>query len=113
MRHRRSKSTMLGAWLDRAARFAHYALYALLLAAPISGIVLQFARGNALPVFGLFEISSPWPADRQFARSAKELHELLSNALVLLAAMHAGAALFHHWVLRDRTLVRMLPGSIR
>ena len=101
--------TILGAWLDRAARLAHYALYALLLAAPISGIVLQFARGDALPVFGLTEIASPWAADRAFARTVKEVHETLANALVILAAIHAAAALVHHWVLRDRTLARMLP----
>jgi cytochrome b561 len=99
--------------LDRAARVAHYALYALLVAVPIAGIVVQFARGDALPVFGVFEISSPWLVDRAFARSVKEVHEVLANALVIFAGLHAGAALVHHWVFRDRTLVRMLPGSTR
>ena len=102
--------TVFGAWLDRAGRLAHYALYALLIAAPIAGIVLQFARGDALPLFGLSEIPSPWPADRAFARSVKGVHEVLANGLVILAGVHAAAALVHHWVFRDRTLVRMLPG---
>jgi cytochrome b561 len=105
--------TPLGEWPDRAARIAHYTLYALLVAVPIAGIVVQFARGDALPVFGVFEIPSPWPADRAFARSVKEVHEVLANALVIFAVLHAGAALVHHWVFRDRTLVRMLPGSTR
>lgn len=105
--------TMLGKWLDRAGHFAHYALYALMIAALVAGIVLQFGRGNALPVFGLFEIASPWPADRAFARSVKEVHETLANGLVILAGLHAAAALFHHWLLGDRTLVRMLPKSMR
>ena len=105
-----SEPTMFGKWLDRASRLAHYALYMLLVAAPVAGIVLQFARGDALPVFGLFEIASPWPADKAFARSVKDVHEILANVLVILAALHAAAALVHHWVFRDRTLVRMLPG---
>lgn len=42
-----------------AARFAHYSLYVLLVAVPIIGIVLQIARGDALPLFGLAEIASP------------------------------------------------------
>jgi cytochrome b561 len=105
--------TMLGVWVDRAGRLAHYTLYALLVAVPIAGIVLQFARGDALPLFGLAEIPSPWVADRAYARSAKEVHEVLANALVILAAFHAAAALVHHWVFRDRTLVRMLPGAGR
>jgi cytochrome b561 len=105
--------TMLGAWLESAARLAHYALYALLVAVPFAGIVLQFARGEALPLFGLGEIPSPWVRDRSYARTVKEVHETLANALVLLAAFHAAAALVHHWVLRDRTLVRMLPDDRR
>lgn len=104
-------ATALGVWGDRAGRLAHIALYALLIAVPVSGIVVQFARGNALPLFGLYEIASPWLADRAFARSVKEVHEVLANALVILAALHAAAAVFHHWVLRDRTLLRMLPWS--
>ena len=103
--------TVLGVWLDWAGRLAHYALYALLIAAPVAGIVVQFARGDALPLFGLFEVPSPWAADRAFARSVKDVHEVLANALVILASFHAAAALVHHWVFRDRTLVRMLPGS--
>ena len=106
-----AETTFLGVWADRAGRLAHVTLYALLVAVPIAGIVLQFARGNALPVFGLYEIASPWLADRAFARSVKEVHEVLANALVILAALHAGAALLHHWVLKDRTLLRMLPWS--
>jgi cytochrome b561 len=75
--------------------------------------VLQFARGEPLPLFGLCEIPSPWTVDRAFARSVKEVHEVLANALVMLAALHAVAALIHHWVFRDRTLARMLPGGGR
>ncbi len=104
-----AEPTAFGVWLDRAADLAHWALYALLIAVPVSGIVLQFARGYALPLFGMSEIASPWAADRAFSRSVREVHEVLANALVILAAVHAAAALFHHWVLRDRTLVRMLP----
>lgn len=105
--------TVLGKWLDHVGRLAHHALYALLIVTPIAGIVLQFARGDALPLFGLSEIPSPWPANRPFARTVKEIHEVLANALVILAAFHAAAALVHHWLFRDRTLVRMLPGSAR
>jgi cytochrome b561 len=73
--------------------------------------VTQFARGDAVSIFGLYEIASPWVKDRAFARSVTEVHEILANALVILAGLHAVAALVHHWILRDRTLARMLPGS--
>jgi cytochrome b561 len=108
-----AERTAFGAWLDRAGRLTHYVLYGLLIAAPVSGIILQFARGDSLPLFGLTEIASPWTPDRALARSVKEVHEVTANALVIIAALHAAAALLHHWVLRDRTLTRMLPPALR
>jgi len=101
----------IGPWLDRAARIGHLSLYILLIAVPVIGILLQFARGDALPLLGLAEIQSPWLKDRAFARSIKEVHEVLAHLLVILAIVHAAAALIHHWIFRDRTLVRMLPNS--
>jgi cytochrome b561 len=100
-------------WIGLGARLAHLGLYVLLVAVPIVGIAAQFARGNGLPVFGLFEIASPWAADRAFAHNLTEIHELLAHGLLALAGLHAAAALVHHWVFGDRTLARMLPGTDR
>ena len=100
-------------WLSRAASAGHLLLYALLVVTPILGVVLQFSRGKALPVFGLFDIASPWIQDRAFFRQVIGLHQLAGDALVIVALGHAAAALFHHWALRDRTLARMLPGMGR
>lgn len=99
-----------GTWALRLARLIHDALYTLLLLVPISGILVQFLRGDPLPIPGIGDIASPWLPNRATARTAKEVHEVLANALVVTAAIHAAAALFHHWILRDRTLSRMLPG---
>jgi cytochrome b561 len=84
-----------------------------MVAVPVAGIVQQFARGDSLPIFGIIDIASPWVRDRAFAHSVKEVHELLAHALLAVASLHAAAALAHHWIFRDRTLVRMLPGSER
>ncbi len=101
--------TTLGIWSVRLGRAAHYLLYALLIAVPVAGIVLQFARGDPIPIFGLAEIASPWVKDRAFSGNVKEVHEVLAHTLVIVAGFHAAAALFHHLVLRDRTLAKMLP----
>lgn len=104
--------TRFGHLADIASRVSHYALYALLVAVPLLGIVVQLKRGNALPIFGAWDFASPWPADRVTARSFREIHELLANALLILAGVHTAAALIHHYVFGDRTLVRMLPGAV-
>ena len=105
--------TPLGNGLVLIGRVAHFALYALLAATPVVGILVQFARGDALPLYGLTAIASPWVRDRAFAGSIKEIHETLANVLIILAVLHAAAAFVHHWIFRDRTLARMLPGVAR
>lgn len=95
--------------LQQAAALTQVALYGLLIAVPLVGIAVQFARGGSLPLLGLAQIASPWAADRALAHTLKEVHELMAHALMATAALHAAAALLHHWVLHDRTLQRMLP----
>ena len=104
-------ATPLDPWGNVAALAVHVLLYALLLMVPLAGIALQFARGQSLPLFGLYEIASPWVRDRALAGSLKNAHELLAHALLILASFHALAALAHHHVLKDDTLRRMLPGG--
>jgi cytochrome b561 len=107
----RPERTALGGIAEIGWQLAQYALYAILGAIAAVGILVQFARGNALPIFGLFEIASPWPRDRELARSLLEIHAWLSDALIILATLHGAAALVHHFIFGDRTLRRMLPGA--
>ncbi len=98
-------------WAGRVGEIVHLMIYALMFAIPVLGIMTQFARGYPLPVFGLFDIPSPWIGDRSFTHDMKEMHETLANSLMVLTGLHAGAALVHHYVLRDRTMLRMVPGA--
>ncbi len=103
--------TPFGRLVDVAAKLGHFALYALLLAVPFLGMIVQLKRGHDLPIFAMWEFASPWPADRAVARTMFSLHSLLADALLILAGIHALAALVHHYAWRDRTLTRMLPGA--
>lgn len=103
------EKTRFGQLTELAAKLTHAALYGLLLAVPLLGTVVQLMRGHDLPIFALWQMHSPWPADRNLARSILWLHGRLADALLILAGIHASGALVHHWILRDRTLVRMLP----
>ena len=96
-----------------AAAAVHGLLYLLLIATPLVGIWLAFLRGDAVTFFSLFTIPSPIGIDRTFAREIKEVHETMANALVVLALLHAAAALVHHFVLKDDVLRRMLSGPSR
>ena len=52
------------------------------------------------------ELSGP---DERLADLAHDAHELLFWVLVVLVALHAAAAFYHHLFQRDATLARMLP----
>ncbi|MDX8466263.1 cytochrome b [Mesorhizobium sp. VK23B] len=93
-----------------AARVGHLALYALLVAIPVLGILLTWFRGDALSFFGLFTVPAPFAPDRATARTIRELHLLCANGILVVAGIHALAALYHHFVRRDTILTRMLPG---
>jgi cytochrome b561 len=103
--------TPFGRLVDWAAKLSHFALYALLIVVPFLGVMVQLKRGHDLPIFALWDFASPWPADRPTARTAFQVHSLLADALLILAGLHACAAIVHHHVWRDRTLLRMLPGT--
>ena len=83
------------------------ALYVLMLAAPVVGLATAQARGEAVSFLGvaLPNLFGGFHAER---RAIKEVHELLGDAILVVAALHATAALWHHLVLRDGTLLRML-----
>lgn len=92
-----------------ASSAVHGLLYLLLIVTPLVGIYLAFLRGNEVSFFSLFTIPSPVAVNRDFARNVQEVHEVLANALVLVALLHAAAAVAHHVVLKDDVLKRMLP----
>lgn len=87
----------------------HVALYGLMFAMPIMGWLLLSAEGDAIPFFGLTLPPLVAP-DAAFAGRIKGLHTTVGAAGYWLIGLHAAASLFHHYVLRDGTLRRMLPG---
>src|SRR3954452_13922308 len=108
-RSRRLPPAATGA-VELAARGMHYLLYALLIAEVVLGGWLRWPSPAPLIFFGLLTSPSPFPLTQAQGRTIHQLHEWAGNAIVILAAFHALAALFHHFWLRDDVLLRMLPG---
>jgi cytochrome b561 len=96
-------------WQHALATLTHLALYALLLLVPLSGWWFNSTAGFPLRWFGLFSLPPLGEFDRNIKHQASETHEFLFWCLAALVAVHALAALWHHYRWRDRTLARMLP----
>ena len=97
------------AWQTGLAHLMHLALYALMIGMPLVGWLILNAEGKPAPFFGL-ELPMLVQQDHGLAESLEELHEFGGQAGYFLIGLHALAGLFHHYVVRDNTLVRMLPG---
>ena len=94
------------------ALLVHLALYALLFAVPLSGWLLASVEGEALSLFGWFDVPALGPpGGEQREHLIVEVHEVLFNALFVLAIVHVVAALKHHFIDRDNVLRRMLFGA--
>lgn len=95
-------------WERVLARLTHLALYVLLFGAFASGYLISTADNRPAPFFGLFEIPALFTAFEHQEDIAGEIHEICVWSLIILAGLHAAAALKHHLIDRDSTLRRML-----
>ena len=95
-------------WERATASFTHAGLYALMVLVPLSGWVMASASRWPISFFGLFDVpkfsvikeSTLWEITH-------EGHELMAFAMIALLLLHIGAALRHHFVLKDGMLARM------
>ncbi len=96
-------------WQLRTAALVHGTLYVLMFAIPLSGWLVTSAAGIPVIYFGIWELPQLMPKNPALLDSLKALHKTLNLTLLALVTLHGAAALKHHFIDRDRTLVRMLP----
>ncbi|MDP6345913.1 MAG: cytochrome b/b6 domain-containing protein [Alphaproteobacteria bacterium] len=97
-------------WLQRAGRAAHIALYLLTIAAIISGWAYSSAAAFPVGLFGLFLLPPLLAPDKALADILVLVHRTIVYGLLALIVLHLAGAWYHHRVLKDRTLRRMLRG---
>jgi cytochrome b561 len=99
----------VSAWQRGLAHLTHWSLYALMVLTPLSGwAMVSGAQRRPLQWYGLFDI--PYldvPAEG--AAAAHDGHTVFGYLMLGLVVLHIAAALYHHLVVRDRTLARMAP----
>jgi cytochrome b561 len=103
------RGSLEGGWVWIASKTVHYMLYTLLLSEAVLGFLARWQGNEAMSFFGL-QIPGPFAgAGKQVAHRLEDIHNWVGWTIIVLAAGHAAAALYHHYVLKDRVLVRMLP----
>jgi cytochrome b561 len=90
----------------------HLALYVFLIVMPVLGWLTLSAKGKVIPFFGL-ELPPLIGLDKFLGGELEDIHETIGTIGYYLVGLHAAAALFHHYFLRDDTLLRILPWHAR
>ncbi|WP_221799808.1 cytochrome b [Oceanobacter mangrovi] len=90
----------------KLAKMGHGLLYLCMLIMPISGILMSQSGGHAVSMFG-WELPTLVGKEHDFHEFTEGVHGVTANVLILLILGHAGAAIYHHIFMKDRTLLRM------
>jgi len=103
-----SFSSTLPSWQLRAAAVVHGAFYVLLVAQPIIGILLAWARGDSVGLFGVTQVAAPFEISDAVRERLMTVHASTAVLLFGLCLVHIGAVLFNRIVRRVSVIDRML-----
>ncbi|MGB5868904.1 MAG: cytochrome b [Albidovulum sp.] len=88
-------------WQESIAKWTHRGLYAVVILLLASGIAMSILSGLPDALFG----SAAFPELAELPPRAG--HGVAARVMVGLVVLHAGAALYHHFFLKDKTLKRI------
>ncbi|AZL67763.1 MULTISPECIES: cytochrome b [Pseudomonas] len=96
------------AWQTGLSHLVHLLLYLMMIGLPLAGWAILSAADKPIPFYGL-ELPAIVAPDPDLAKFIKGWHERIGSWGYWLIGLHALAGLYHHYVRRDNTLLRMLP----
>ena len=96
-------------WMGIASKVVQWALLVLLFALPLTSIPGAWLEGHPLTLLAGVEIPPLLGRSHDLGAWLANLHGWLGDTLLWLAGIHALAALYHHFVLKDGVLASMLP----
>lgn len=91
-----------------AAKLVKLGFYVFIFIVLVSGYLITTAEGQPASMFNLIKFPVLVELSSGNVDIAGALHKYLAWGIILLVVLHAAGALLHHFVMRDRTLVRML-----
>jgi len=98
-------------WQTVLAKLMHWALYIFMIAMPILGWLITSAKGHQVMFYG-FDLPMLVSEDKTLAKQIEGWHVLGGTIGYWLIGLHALAGIYHHYVVRDNTLLRMMPKRV-
>ncbi len=97
-------------WMGLSSKIVQATIYVLLLAVPLTAILGAWLEGHPLTLLGNVRLNPLFRETHSVGSAIASVHTWLGDAILWVAGLHAAAALYHHFVLRDGVLRSMLPG---
>ena len=91
-------------------KFGIKLMYILMFLMPSSGILMSLFSGKAIPVYGMFTIPA-FEVNGELATIFHTIHVYSGIALACIISFHAALGLYHHFIVKDRLLMRMIVGK--
>lgn len=101
----------MAAWQHWAATGAHWLIYLLIIALPISGWLTSSAAAYSVSWFGLFQWPDLVAPDPALKENLNNLHHWLAQALFIVVVIHVLATVKHRWLDRDPVFARMFNST--
>lgn len=106
-------SGLVSKWMEKAASVSHFLLYAVMFLMPLSGYLMSVSGGHDVGWFGLFELPSLLGKNEGLHELTEGFHGVMAAVILVLVAIHLLAALWHHFIVKDNVLRRMLPVRLK
>jgi cytochrome b561 len=108
--HPVASESSLPPWQRLSSEAVHWLLYALVLAATVTGWLFASFRGWSMSLFYLVPMPMLAAENAAAGKAIDSLHQAMEWTLLALIGIHVASALAHIFIYRDRIMQRMLPG---
>jgi len=99
----------ISVWEERLAKAGHRLLYLLMVVVPLTGWWVSDTSRIPFRLFWAVPVPDILAPNREASKLAADAHGMLTKLLLIVIVVHLLAALRHHFLLRNDTLLRMLP----
>ena len=93
------------------AKIVHFVMYLALIGLFVSGYLISTEDGRSIDVFDWFSVPALGALFENQADLSGDIHFYCAWAIILMAAVHAMAAIKHHMINKDNTLRKMIGAS--
>ncbi len=98
-------------WVRRSSHVAHWSLYGLIFVLALSGLIGSDIGNYPVKLFELWYLPQFPGKNVPLGDGILKVHMFLGDVAAGLVGLHIVASFYHHFVMKDTILTRMLPAK--